>query len=333
VNNRPVRDAAASHAAALAAREVLRNERHPGFALFLTCDGGTCDVNVHPQKTEVRFRDSSAVHSLVYWPLVTSLTAGKDAESLSRAARPGAPYRSVATAPLPPNAAKIAEALGAFGKTAAAVSQVLVPEAFLAPSLSSGAYPSPTASPSPVGPLRLLGQLDRTYLVAESEDGLVLVDQHVAHERVRFERIQRSLRSERPASQALLVPVRFEATVEEAETLRQREGDLAEAGFLVSELSGRSFVVSAVPEGTPEAAVPALLRDLVEPGGPDRRDRVAASLACRGAVMAGAVLRPDEAARLLADLEACDDPWTCPHGRPVLARLGRADIERLFKRR
>jgi DNA mismatch repair protein MutL len=179
--------------------------------------------------------------------------------------------------------------------------------------------------------------------VAESEEGLVLIDQHVAHERVRYERFLARLETSGAASQNLLTPVTFEATPDEATLLSRSDDFLAEAGFVVSELSGRTFLVSAAPPETPASSILPALRDylarvaaLPEGAAPSpalRREVLAASLACRGAITVNHHLAPAEAARLLADLASCRDPWTCPHGRPILLAFSHEELEKRFGRR
>jgi DNA mismatch repair protein MutL len=179
--------------------------------------------------------------------------------------------------------------------------------------------------------------------VAEGEEGLVLIDQHVAHERVRYERFLERLETSEVSSQNLLTPVTFEATPDEATLLSRSDDFLAEAGFVVSELSGRTFLVSATPPDTPVSSVLPALRDTLArlaalPEGSTyspalRREVLAASLACRGAITVNHRLAPAEAARLLADLAACRDPWTCPHGRPILLAFSHEELERRFGRR
>ena len=208
------------------------------------------------------------------------------------------------------------------------------------------ASPAAAAVASPAGPLRLLGQYRESYLVAEGAEGLVLVDQHVAHERVRFERIRERLEGQGLASQALLSPVTFEASPEEADALSRADAVLASAGFSVSELSGRLFVVSAAPADCAAEKVVPVLRDLLsrladaaDSGGSRgaegvsrTKDALAASLACRGAITVNRRLAPEEAARLLSDLASCRDPWTCPHGRPILLTLAHAEVLKRFGR-
>ena len=336
VNGRAIRDATVAHAVALATREVLRSDRHAGFALFLTCAPELCDVNVHPQKLEVRFRDPSTVHALVHRGLVAALTAGKGAVAVEGEAF-GNFHEWV---PAQGGTSALGEGAARYGAGAGTLLEA--PATALSPSSYSEEISSSLSS-SPLGPLRLLGQYRDSFLVAEGEEGLVLIDQHVAHERVRYERFLGRLETSEVSSQNLLTPVTFEATPDEATLLSRSDDFLAEAGFVVSELSGRTFLVSATPPETPVSSVLPALRDTLArlaalPEGAAsspalRREILAASLACRGAITVNHRLAPAEAARLLADLAACRDPWTCPHGRPILLAFSHEELERRFGRR
>jgi DNA mismatch repair protein MutL len=355
VNGRAIKDATAAHAAALAAREVLRSDRHTGFALFLACDPSACDVNVHPQKLEVRFREPNVVHALVHRGLVRALTGGKGAVAVEGEAfggREGRREDFFEGGRGEGTAARIGEGAARYGAGAARYGVGLGPYGVdtgalldaIAPGLSPSSYSEEnSSSSSPLGPIRLLGQYRDSFLVAEADEGLVLVDQHVAHERVRYERFLAKLGSASPASQSLLTPLTFDARPEEAALLRREDDLLAAAGFAVSELSGRTFLVTAAPADLrASAAVPAL-RDFLDrvaalPDGSSaapalRREVLAASLACRGAITINHRLAPAEAARLLADLAACEDPWTCPHGRPILLSFAHGEVEKRFGRR
>jgi DNA mismatch repair protein MutL len=355
VNSRAVKDATVAHAVSLAAREVLRNDRQPGFVLFLACDPAVCDVNVHPQKLEVRFREPNTVHALVHRGLVAALTGGKGANPVGGEALEGKRTGDFLEgergggrpAWLSDGAARYGAARdGAGVRGGRADTQTLLD------AIAPGTAPSPSSyseensssfSSSPLGLLRLLGQYRDSFLVAESDDGLVLIDQHVAHERVRYERFLAKLESASPASQALLTPLTFEARPEEAALLSRADDLLASAGFAVSELSGRTFLVTAAPADLRASAVVPALRDFLDrlaalPEGSAaapalRREVLAASLACRGAITINHRLAPAEAARLLADLAACRDPWTCPHGRPILLSFAHAEVEKRFGRR
>ncbi|MFI5119989.1 MAG: DNA mismatch repair endonuclease MutL [Thermoanaerobaculia bacterium] len=361
VNGRAIRDATVAHAVALATREVLRSDRHAGFALVLACAPELCDVNVHPQKLEVRFRDPSAVHALVHRGLVHALTGGKGAVAVGGDAfedvggrrnerergrerdflERGIGWRGVSE--VGEGAARYGAGGGASGPYGAGAGTLLDARA-AGPSPSSYSQKIPSSlSSSPLGPIRLLGQYRDSFLVAEGEEGLVLIDQHVAHERVRYERFLERLETSEVSSQNLLTPVTFEATPDEAALLSRTDDFFVEAGFVVSELSGRMFLVSATPPGTPASAVLPALRDTLArlaalPDGSAsspalRREVLAASLACRGAITVNHRLAPAEAARLLADLAACRDPWTCPHGRPILLSFSHEELERRFGRR
>jgi len=334
VNGRAARDGSVAHAARLAAEEALLGERNPAWVLFVTCPPEKVDPNVHPQKSEVRFLEPSSVHSLVHRGLREALTEGKSATALPESVLSEPFVRPVSWGDAPPAATALAESLGLWDG---------------APHSTHAAWeasPAAAAVPSPVGSLRLLGQYRESYLVAEGADGLVLVDQHVAHERVRFERIRDRLEGQGLASQALLSPVTFEAAPEEADALSRADAVLSAAGFSVSELAGRLFVVSAAPADCAAEKVVPVLRDLLgrlsnaaEIGGPrgaesvsKMKDALAASLACRGAITVNRRLAPEEAARLLADLSLCRDPWTCPHGRPILLTLAHAEVLKRFGR-
>jgi DNA mismatch repair protein MutL len=352
VNGRAVKDATVTHAASLAAREVLRTDRQPGFVLFLACDLALCDVNVHPQKLEVRFREPNAVHALVHRGLVAALTGGKGAVAVEGAAfgdrgkGPGDFLEGERGGGRPVwlNDGTARYGAGAGGRPADTQTLIdaIAPGTALSPS-SYSEEDSSSFSSSPLGLLRLLGQYKDSFLVAEGEDGLVLIDQHVAHERVRYERFLAKLEAASPASQTLLTPLTFEAKPEEGALLARSDELLASAGFAVSELSGRTFLVTAAPADLRASAVVPALRDFLDrlaalpeesPAAPAlRREALAASLACRGAITINHRLAPAEAGRLLADLAACRDPWTCPHGRPILLAFAHAEVEKRFGRR
>ena len=341
VNGRAARDGSVGHAARIAAEEALLGERNPAWVLYVTCPPERVDPNVHPQKTEVRFLDPGSVHALVHRGLRDALTEGKSSSALPASvlsepfARPGS------WGEVPPAATALAESLGLWGGGAGSPAPAFPP-----PHASWAAAPAAAAVASPAGRLRLLGQYRESYLVAEGADGLVLVDQHVAHERVRFERIRERLEGQGLAAQALLSPVTFEASPEEADALSRADEVLASAGFSVSELSGRLFVVSAAPADCAAEKVVPVLRDLLarlaeaaDSGGSRgaegvsrTKDALAASLACRGAITVNRRLAPEEAARLLSDLSSCRDPWTCPHGRPILLTLAHAEVLKRFGR-
>jgi DNA mismatch repair protein MutL len=200
--------------------------------------------------------------------------------------------------------------------------------------------PPPAPAPEKRPELVAIGQHREAYIVASGPEGLLVIDQHAAHERTLYERIRDRIASGRILSQKLLMNALYEATPEEAETLAARGEDLAAAGFELEPMSGRSYGIAALPAETTDRDPAETLRDalarLAEVGsaGPEeRRDRLAASLACRSAVTIRYHLAPEEIRRLLSDWMKTADRFTCPHGRPVVLAIGEEELEKYFKRR
>jgi DNA mismatch repair protein MutL len=326
VNGRPVEDRALTRAIGQASRDAIRVERHPGVFLFLTAEPGAVDVNVSPAKTQVRFADAATAFRLVYHALHSALLTGKEERRLrpvpsgSFVAEPPAGYRDpfsapagapVGVPPLPP----------------------LAPEA---PALEA-AIPTEKRVPDIVP----IGQHKESFIVASGPEGLLVIDQHAAHERTLYERIRDRIASGRVLSQKLLMRVLFEATPEEVETLAGRADDLAASGFEVEPMSGRSYAIAALPaestERDPGETLRVALASLAaEAGNTDetvRRDRLAASVACRSAVTIRYHLAPEEIRHLVSDWAKTRDRFTCPHGRPVVLSMSEEDLEKYFKRR
>ena len=320
VNGRPVEDRSLARAIGQAAREAIRTDRHPATFLYLDAQPGAVDVNVSPAKTQVRFADSGTAYRLVYHALFSALLAGKEERRLRSVPSetretPGPEPLTLADAPEP----------GASS-----------------PPSDTPAPPRPELAPAPPRPPEILpiGQHRESYILASGPEGLLVIDQHAAHERVLYERIRDRVTSGRVLSQRLLLNVLFEATPEEAETLTARWDDLAAAGFEISPMSGRSYAIAALPAEATDRAPADMLHDVLEKlaesagAGPDEgRDRLAAALACRSAVTIRYHLAPEEIRRLLADWAKAADRFTCPHGRPVVLSMTEEDLEKYFKRR
>ncbi|MGE5413933.1 MAG: hypothetical protein ACM3NW_07155, partial [Syntrophomonadaceae bacterium] len=211
------------------------------------------------------------------------------------------------------------------------------PPAAAAEPAAAVALPAPEKKPPDLVPI---GQYRESFILASGAEGLLVIDQHAAHERTLYERIRDRVMSGRVLSQKLLVRVLFEATPEEAETLASRAADLAASGFEIEPMSGRSYAIAALPaeatERVPAETLRAALAALAEAGTADealRRDRLAASLACRSAVTIRYHLAPEEIRHLLSDWAKTRDRFTCPHGRPVVLSLSETDLEKHFKRR
>ena len=323
VNGRPVEDRALSKAITQASKEAIRIDRHPGVFLYLAAEPGAVDVNVSPSKTQVRFADPATAFRLIYHSLHSALLAGKEERRL----------RSV------PSGGVVAEG-------AAPYRDPFAPPPGAPVGVPAAPPPSETAPPPEPAPVKRapeifpIGQHRESYIVASGDEGLLIIDQHAAHERTLYERIRDRIASGRMLSQRLLLRVLFEATPEEAETLAARMADLSAAGFEIEPMSGSSYAIAALPaeatERDPGQTLHAALAALAEAGPGDeaiRRDRLAASVACRSAVTIRYHLAPEEIRRLIADWSKTQDRFTCPHGRPVVLAMGEVELEKYFKRR
>ncbi len=329
VNGRFVRDKVVSHAIREAYADVLHHDRHPAYVLFLEIDPRLVDVNVHPAKSEVRFRDSGAVHQFVFHALSRALAA-----PLAGAAR-------AATAPAPGPAA----APFAFAQASLAVAQEPSRyEAFFA-AATAGERREAAAVPAgePGAPPMLgyaLAQLHGVYVLAQNAAGLVLVDMHAAHERIVYEKLKGSLEAAPLASQPLLVPVAMPATAEEVEEAERSAGALASLGFEVGAAGPRELVVRAVPALLADLDAPAMLRSLLaeirEFGASralhERRNELLATVACHAAVRANRSLTVPEMNALLREMEETERAGSCNHGRPTWVQFSMADLDRLFLR-
>jgi DNA mismatch repair protein MutL len=328
VNGRPVEDRALGRAISQASRDAIRLDRHPGVFLFLTADPGAVDVNVSPAKTQVRFADSATAFRLVYHAVNSALLAGKEERRLrsvpsgSVVAESSTPYRDPFSAPP--------------GAPAA------VPPPPPPPQRETGETEIREPAPPEKRPPDIfpIGQHRESYILASGPEGLLVIDQHAAHERTLYERIRDRIASGRVLSQRLLLRVLFEASPEEVETLAQRFPDLQASGFEVEPMSGRSYAIAALPaEATgrdPAETLHMALAALADAGTADeplRRDRLAASLACRSAVTIRYHLAPEEIRHLVAEWSKTQDRFTCPHGRPVVLSMTEEDLEKYFKRR
>jgi DNA mismatch repair protein MutL len=340
VNRRPVRDRLLVGAVRGAYQDLLARDRHPVVALFLTVPHEYVDVNVHPAKTEVRFRDAGMVRGMIVSGLRRALDeAGHrastqvSAEAL-RAFVPGVLPQSPPSVPglFPtaawPTAAGIAEPPRLFSE---------FPPAFAA---SGGeAVAAPAAAAHPLGAAR--GQVANTYIVAETEDALILVDQHAAHERLTLERMKAALGSGGVAAQALLMPQVVELDEIAAGRIADRAGELAELGLEVEAFGPAAVLVRAAPALLGAVDVTGLVRDLADDLAAwgravtlrERLDAVAATMACHGSVRAGRALSLGEMNSLLREMEVTPHSGQCNHGRPTWVRLARVDIEKLFGRR
>ena len=330
VNGRPVRDKLLIGAVRGAYADFLARDRHPALALFLECDPAFVDVNVHPAKTEVRFRDAGLVRGLIVSSLKHALhDAGHRAsttvagDALASLRAQSAPYYF---RPEP----------GSMMETG---------REYHAPLFTPGVstrYEAAPAEPPPDTPLGAArAQLHETYIVAQTADGIVIVDQHAAHERLVYERMKHAMANGGVATQPLLIPEIVDLDPAEVERVLARADQLAELGLVVESFGPGAVAVRETPAMLGHLDIKGLLRDLAddiaETGSglslKERLEEVAGTLACHTSVRAGRRLNADEMNALLREMEATPHSGQCNHGRPTYVELKLSDIERLFGRR
>ncbi len=334
VNGRPVRDRLLTGAVRGAYAEMLARDRHAVVALFLDVDPDLVDVNVHPAKTEVRFRDPAAARGLI----VGGLRRALDEAGFRSAQRPGeqamAAWVAEPLAPLAETAMPSPATGFAFHETR--------PSFFAPPPQARAevaAAPPPPTGQFPLGAAR--GQVAKTYIVAEAEDGLVLVDQHAAHERLVLERMRAAMAAGGVPRQALLIPEVVELDEVACDALEDRAEELAGFGLDLERFGPRAMLVRATPAILGHSDVIGLVTDLADEirahdaalSLAERIDHVAATMACHGSVRAGRILSVAEMNALLREMEVTPHSGQCNHGRPTWIKLAHGDIERLFGRK
>ncbi|MCC6745704.1 MAG: DNA mismatch repair endonuclease MutL [Acidobacteria bacterium] len=386
VNGRFVRDKSLGRAIADGYRSMMPSGTYPAVVLFVELAPERIDVNVHPAKTEIRFRDEHVVRAAVAsairsaldaarvpvtpFPAPIGIAAARDdvSEPVEAPVHVPAPIVAAVSAPAaappwlsPPPARAAQPALDLDFRPPVPVVPVLALEPAAERIESSPGLAVAGAGDAPIGSmhrglplvrednhregalrgqLRPLGQIRDSFIVATDEEGLLLVDQHVAHERILFERFRSSTTANPPARQALLLPETIDLTPAQGAAYERIGPELDAAGFDVLELSGRTIAVSAVPAELPPGDARALLLEILDAAGSGQgrasldavRETIAASLACRAAIKINMPLSDEKLRWLLDGLLATENPWTCPHGRPVILRFTIRDIERQFQR-
>ncbi len=364
VNGRSVRDRSISHAVKMGYGDVLFHGRHPAYVLFLELDPTRVDVNVHPAKHEVRFRDARLIHDFVYRTLKEALAetrAGMTPVATGMAApmepapapAAGAYAGSGYVLGRPPGSAgaggsgnwqarqsplglQVAEAPSAYAALYAAP-----PAGSVQSPLESGPALPPTASDSGVPPLGYaIAQLHGIYILAENAEGLIVVDMHAAHERIGYERLKNAHDGIGLHAQPLLVPITLAVGERDADTAEREAATLAELGFEITRSGPGSLHVRSIPallaNAEPEGLLRDVLTDLREHGQSRRiasaRDELLSTMACHGAVRANRRLTVPEMNALLRDMEITERSGQCNHGRPTWARFSLAEIDRWFLR-
>lgn len=324
VNRRPVRNAAVSHAIGEGYGSFLAKGNQPRFVLFLEIDPDRLDVNVHPTKREVRFSDNELIHQLVRRAVRQALSGGKAETPFVEPSVRRTSDSIVTTFPT-------SESVEAGSTTLQAGSETQLPL------VSEAAEPYVRASSSEV---IALGQINRTFLIAQVGGDLTVIDQHTAHERVLFERLYRAWTARGIQTQPLLIPDPVELSPPQAALLQRYQNDLEQLGMDIEPFGSSTILIRAMPVGLGKIDPTTFLQDLLEdlmqwdsaPGLDARVRPVLASLACHGAVRAGRSMRPEEIKALLEDWRTEGEIMTCPHGRRTSFRLGITDLEKMFGR-
>jgi DNA mismatch repair protein MutL len=328
VNGRPVRDKLLAGAVRGGYGDLVPNGRHPMLALFLTLPPDEVDVNVHPAKTDLRFRDAQAVRALIVTALHEALgsaqhraTASLSEQALSRMTRP-------AGAPMPNR-----QAFGFADRAQAPLAPVA------APSAVTNVETEGAAVSYPLGAAR--AQVHDTFIIAETENSLVIVDQHAAHERLVYERLKKAFANGGLSRQMLLIPEVVELDAEAAERLAGAAEELERLGLVVESFGQSAVIVREVPALLGQGNIQGLMRDLADELAEgeeslvvsERLDHVLSTMACHGSVRAGRRLNATEMNALLRDMEETPFSGQCNHGRPTYVELKLFDIEKLFQRR
>ena len=371
VNGRPVRDKLLIGALRAAYMDFLSRDRHPAAVLFLTCDPERVDVNVHPAKAEVRFRESGIARGLVVSGLRHALAqAGHRASSTVADATLGAMRPEVPAgriyqmdrpsmgairsayqfqSPLAERSHPVMEfneapqgylGQGNSGQSSSGAADQYAPQNYaIAPSARADDTAALQAGDNhPLGAAR--AQVHENYIIAQTQNGLVIVDQHAAHERLVYERLKRQMAENGVAAQALLIPEIVELSAQDAATLLEFSEDLARFGLTIEPFGGGAVAVRETPAILGEINASAMLRDILDEladlGDSQRLqarvEAVLSRMACHGSIRSGRQMRPEEMNALLREMEATPHSGQCNHGRPTYVELKLSDIERLFGR-
>lgn len=345
VNGRPVLDRMLFGALRAAYFDFLSRDRHPAAVLNLTCDPQRVDVNVHPAKSEVRFREPEAVRGLIVGGLRSALTAAGHRASTTVADATLAAFTPEAPQTFAPRVYQMDRPSQASVMRSFAF-QAPLPAAGFAEAPSARVEPVAEAAPEPaVETGRPLGaaraQVHENYIIAQTANGIVIVDQHAAHERLVYERLKRQMAENGIASQALLIPEIVELSPTDAARILDAAPDLARLGLVVEPFGGAAVAVREVPAILGQTDAAALLRDVLDELADQgesllvqaRIEAVLSRMACHGSVRSGRQMRAEEMNALLREMEATPHSGQCNHGRPTYVELKLPDIERLFGRR
>ena len=367
VNNRPVRDRMVSHGVTEGLHGFLMKGRRPAGALFLDLDPESVDVNVHPTKQEIRFHQSQRVHQLVVMTVKKAMGSYQHGLQYAVFGKPSDPV-----SPSDDTAAPVAEKVSSWQPVRPSPPQVEEPSPLLTERPGSipaaplevfekkelAAAEQPESSPAPVqnsSPFRFevsplqksksrftyVGQFMKSYIVCESDEGIAVIDQHAAHERLLFERMKKEYNAMQLPGQALLFPEIVECTPDQVEVLKNHGKEIARLGIIIEEFGGESYAIKAVPAILAHLGPLEIINGIFDhylglpgkgKGAATRVDDILAVMACKAAVKAHDALLPEEGEALLRSMEKADVFSHCPHGRPVLKIFSEAEIKKWFHR-
>lgn len=349
VNGRAIRDKLISHAVRLAFQDVLHHSRHPAYVLYLTVDPASVDVNVHPTKHEVRFRDSRRIHDFVFRSLARALAELRpDSELRNRAATED--FSSTAQQQPFQNRMPLLDAARDVRQSLPQYAALYTPQAVPAAQLDSaaGVLKTPpnflqanTENAEEVPPLGYaIAQLKGIYILAENAQGLVLVDTHAAHERITYERLKNAYDAQKIACQPLLVPQQVSVSEREADCAEEQRAFFAELGVQVDRVGPESLLIRQIPvlllQGNSEQLLRDILSDLLQHGTTTRIresvNEVLSTMACHGSVRANRRMTLPEMNALLRDMEITERSGQCNHGRPTWIQVSLAELDKWFMR-
>ncbi len=338
LNNRPIENRTISHAVVAGMDPLVRPGDYPFYVLKIQMEPHGFDVNVHPAKTEVKFREESAVHQVVRHAVRASMGSEDIKEVAGIIAKPSLPksksssirsQHAVKPKPMPRD---VMDSL--YKPVEQDISKKPItptPSAPVVPDTEITAVPDTDSTVE-------LWQLHNKYILSQIKSGLVIIDQHAAHERILYERAMRHFQNPPNPSQHLLFPEILELTIEDWETLKEFAPQLKDLGFILGDFGPRTIRVEAVPSGLKVSNEGKLLKELLDEvreqrkEHPDPREAMAASFACRGAIKSGDSLTPVEMHALVNELFRTEFPYSCPHGRPTIINLSLSELDRRFRR-
>ncbi|MAC14822.1 MAG: DNA mismatch repair endonuclease MutL [Alcanivorax sp.] len=349
VNGRVIRDKVVSHAVRQAYADVLYHGRHPAYVLFLELDPAQVDVNVHPTKHEVRFREQRMVHGFLYSSLHRAIAEVRPGQSMAASVvdegEPVMPAMEPSQASMslsaPAGRSSYASPPGNGFGYGQGQRQADAYGALVRPGVAENPVMPPASEQETVPPLGYaVAQLHGIFILAENQQGLVVVDMHAAHERITYERLKQSWSEDKVRSQPLLVPVSLAVSSREADFAEQQPEVFSRLGFMVDRAGPETLVVREVPamlrDSDSEAMVRDVLSDLLAQGSSERieqkLDELLSTMACHGSVRANRRLTIPEMNALLRDMEATERSGQCNHGRPTWTQMSLKDLDRLFMR-